>query len=335
MLKLIYSKIDGFEAITIANHQVSLTVIPQLGGKIISLKSVTMQHEWLQQTPYDQLSKAQYGDSFVDGNDIGGWDECFPSISQEIYAHPNYSHVKIPDHGELWCMPWQVSKVAEINGYVAVTLLCTSKQLPYTFERTISLCTESDYFTIEYCVTNHGADDLPFVWSMHPIFAAKEGMTIQLSESIHQFRADSGFKDFFNSSQRHINWPYFGESTDKVVSLADVMPESSQFASKLFSNELLRQIPEDSNQLVEVALFEPERKQMCGFRFNRGEISHFGLWLNYCGWSGSNLAPGYVIGLEPCLGSADSLREAIERDSVAVLLANSCRKWSIECFIKG
>ncbi|WP_102476719.1 hypothetical protein [Shewanella sp. 10N.286.52.C2] len=338
MVSLQKSIKDGFELITIANNTLSFTVVPAIGAKIISLKSMLTGREWLEQPQgaHAFLKQPNYGESFVNGFDCGGWDECFPSINGEQYALPALKHVSIPDHGELWCLPWQVTEIVESSHFISLTLRCLGKQLPYVFTRTLTLAADANHIDIQYQLTNSSDHQLPFVWSMHPIFAAEKGMTIALSTVINRFRTDSGFKAFFNTDAMTVQWPYESQQQDELIHLDRVLAPDSHFACKLYSDDL--STGAIKNQSIEVALVEPPSasgayQQRCGFRYRSHDISHFGLWLNYRGWSGSDQPPAYVVGLEPCLGGADSLNEAIKRDDYYFIKPNSKRNWSVQCFI--
>ncbi len=39
--------------------------------------------------------------------DIGGFDECLPTISACLYPEPPFAGVMMPDHGEVWALPWK------------------------------------------------------------------------------------------------------------------------------------------------------------------------------------------------------------------------------------
>src|SRR4051794_28820774 len=100
-------RIGGFPAYSLCNGVVRLAVIPRLGGKIVSFCRVESEHEWLLQRerPYRTLS---YGDDFEAGAPAG-FDECFPTIRACVYPEREYPGLALPDHGELWAVPWEVS----------------------------------------------------------------------------------------------------------------------------------------------------------------------------------------------------------------------------------
>jgi hypothetical protein len=91
------------ENVVIQSGDCSVTLLPDLGGKIASLRVGS--HELLQ-GPLHPYAPRTHTISF-DEADASGWDECLPSVAQcslDTEAGP----VTISDHGDLWRVPWQV-----------------------------------------------------------------------------------------------------------------------------------------------------------------------------------------------------------------------------------
>lgn len=107
MLNLTHCKAHGFEAILLKNSELAITVIPQLGAKVISIVSLNHNREWLAHDKQITLKPSKNND--FSEHDSGGWDECFPSISPQLYDYiPDKAHFS-HDHGELWCQSWQIT----------------------------------------------------------------------------------------------------------------------------------------------------------------------------------------------------------------------------------
>ena len=74
--------VEGFEAIHVNTGIIEVTLEPSLGGKISSLRDARTQREWLWRHPRYPYKKVPHGSSYIAYADTGGWDECFPSVSQ-------------------------------------------------------------------------------------------------------------------------------------------------------------------------------------------------------------------------------------------------------------
>lgn len=72
----------GLERITVENEQISFSLLPRLGGKMISLVFKENKHEYISLSGRPFRIPA-YGANFAD-YDISGFDECFPALAGRI-----------------------------------------------------------------------------------------------------------------------------------------------------------------------------------------------------------------------------------------------------------
>ena len=124
-------KLEGeIHSVTMTSDQYSLTMVPRLGGKIVSLVNRKTKREVLSRTNVSYRER-RYGDSFED-YERDGADECFPTVEGCPYPVYPWAGAEIPDHGEVWCLPWEYEvKLGKLHGWVR------GVRLPYLFERTI------------------------------------------------------------------------------------------------------------------------------------------------------------------------------------------------------
>lgn len=92
---------QGFQTWTLANGLISLTFIPELGGKLSSLRDLRSGREWLWTNEHLPYQKPTGSNSYVNA-DTGGWDECFPTVAPCSYPLEPWQGIPLPDHGELW-----------------------------------------------------------------------------------------------------------------------------------------------------------------------------------------------------------------------------------------
>ena len=168
------TKHDGFDSFVLANGHIQVCVVPELGGKIISIYHLQTQREWLWSNPYLPTQAVVYGASFIEKYDTGGLDECFPAVAGGAYPDAPWDGVLIPDHGELWCQPWEV-EIAEASAKkIILSMVCYGVRFPYRFQRTLTMSAERPALTLEYQVSNLTPFAMPFVWSIHPIKISKK-----------------------------------------------------------------------------------------------------------------------------------------------------------------
>ncbi len=326
MLNLTHCKAHGFEAILLKNSELAITVIPQLGAKITSIVSLKHNREWLAHDKQITLKITKSND--FSEHDSGGWDECFPGISSQLYEHiPNKTHFS-HDHGELWCQAWQITHTHISDEEIVLSLQAEVFDSTFTFIRTFNLKKHSKRLLVDYHVKNNTTYNLPFVWSAHPIFAIKPEMRILINNKHMEFKVDEGLSRFYNVNSAFINW---SECSAKIPPLNKVMPYNSGFASKVFSKHLNTGTHKDQNIIVK--LVDDKANQSCGFEFSSTSISHLGLWFNYNGWSANEHIPPFVLGIEPCIGNNDSLHKAIASEEEGLIKGNAHKSWYMIFFV--
>ena len=113
--------LGGFPALRLANDLIEAWFIPELGGRLASLR-VKNGREWCHHPGGSlKLWANQPGDAFSTSTCVG-LDECLPTISA--------CHVDgrdLPDHGSCWNHPWEVLPgpgIGPINEYGLTRRYC-------------------------------------------------------------------------------------------------------------------------------------------------------------------------------------------------------------------
>jgi len=165
---------QGFEVYVLNSGEVEIAVVPELGAKIISLKNLRTGREWMWHPPGGlKLFRNRPGDAFSQ-SPLAGADECLPTI-----APCSWQGRELPDHGEVWNVPWKVDSEALENG-----ILKTSVRLeisPFDFERMIEL--RGNTILISYQLDNHSAAERNFLWAIHPLLRLQPGDQLELPPS--------------------------------------------------------------------------------------------------------------------------------------------------------
>lgn len=134
----------------------SATLWPEQGGAIVSLVDHTG-YEWLAQPAGPRSATTVAARLFTDGR-MSGWDECAPSISPCHTAAGD----EIPDHGDLWDVPWSASSLDDgewLTGH--------GSSLDYDLRRRVT--SRPGGLRLEY-VAEARSRPVPFFWSAHPQF---------------------------------------------------------------------------------------------------------------------------------------------------------------------
>jgi hypothetical protein len=186
--------IQGFEAYILSSERVQVTVIPELGARIISLQDLRTGREWLWH-PADglKLFRNQPGDSF-EKSSLVGMDDCLPSIAPCVLRNRN-----LPDHGEIWTSRSKVDLCAWETGVIKTT--ASLQVSPFDFERTLELF--NNQVRLTYHLKNRAASEEPYLWAMHPLINLQSGDELNLPATTRALLNGAVWLDSLTSSQSH------------------------------------------------------------------------------------------------------------------------------------
>ena len=235
---------QGHEVCVLTSDCVELEVVPELGAKIISLKDLRSGREWLWHPPQGRkLFRNRHGDDFFH-SPLVGIDECFPTIAPCMWQGRN-----LPDHGELWSLPWTVDEAAWNAGILKTTVF--PKLSPFEFTRTIEL--HQNEVRVEYQLSNCGTAHESFMWAIHPLLRLRSGDQLDLPGPT---------RTLFN-----------GESW--VDAIASAVPQNQ--CAKIFA------APVSDGW---AAVHNPQTGDRLQIEWDPEENNTLGLWLTRGGWHG-------------------------------------------------
>ncbi|MEG6586087.1 hypothetical protein [Dendrosporobacter sp. 1207_IL3150] len=297
----------GLSCYSIENSLISLLILPELGAKIASIFYKPQQFEVLFQPADGKYQLANYGANFAE-YDTSGADEMFPTIDPCSYPTGDYTGITLPDHGELWSLPWEVT--VDKDGLAARV---EGRTLPYVFFRTISL--NKSTIRMSYKVRNIGSAAIYGLWAFHGLVACDEFTRIMLpgvSEVInvhestilgsvgtrHSFPVSMGI----NGIEAHLN-RVGSRSLEKTKKFYAADKQAKGFAGITLNN----------NQLIYELLFPVDK------------VPYLGVWVNEGGFKGE-----YNCALEPATGYFDRLDTAYLLNSIDLLGPGAVKEWYLE-----
>jgi hypothetical protein len=316
MLSVTRSTIEGFNSLSIQTGVMELSIIPELGGKINSLRDNRTGHEWLWRHQRFAYKRVPHGSSYTAQSDTGGWDECFPSVAECIYPSTPWQGAAIQDHGELW------SQVAEFEmdeqeGHVKLHTRWQGIVLPYTFTRVITLNENSAIVHVDYEVANNADQPINYVWCIHPLLAIEPGMELHLPYSA-RFNVGASFPPKFVLPEQNLQYP-FAVSGINFPTLPEI---SAGLAIKIWSDPL----PPGEGWAALRA-----RDGELRMRWDVALLPQVAAWMNFGGWAGDGGAPYFNLGLEPCIGAQDSLADAVTQHNLfATVPPRESKTWWLE-----
>ena len=294
------------------NGVVEVAFLPELGGKMISLRRRATGREFLLGIPEPGRVYRRPGASaaFADF-DTSGFDECLPTVAACRYPGSEFADAWLPDHGELWSVPWQ----HQIEGE-QLTLTVAGRALPFVLTRRVRL--EGASVEIDYELANQSDSAFQFLWSAHPLLRVEEGARVVLPESVRELLVEGSKGERLGRPGELCGWPLATLGNGERVDLSLIQSPAAGHADKLFTPRL---------ETGQCELRFPRSNEGIRFRFDPRQTPYVGLWLCQGGWP---RVPGhFTVALEPCSGRPDSLAAASARGECRTLPPLGHARWTL------
>ncbi len=303
------TRYEGEPALLYETAAVRMTILPHIGGKVISLVDRATQREWLWRQPGRPLRRPSYGDAYPQ-YDLSGWDECFPSIGPCLHPDPPWHDVGIPDHGELWSLPWATAPDGP-----DLVMWASGLRFPYRFERRFH--PDGQALRILYTVTSAAAEPFRCLWSLHPFFAATPTLRILLPEGVRAYVDQSNDDRLGRQGTTH-TWPLTGDTRGRTVDLSALGPADEGTIEKLFALGLTAGW---------VAAIDEATDDYIALTFNPHDLPSVGMAINRGAWPVDH--PAFTAILEPCSGWPDHLSDAVVHGVCATLPPRGALHWQV------
>jgi Aldose 1-epimerase len=180
----------GFDVYVLNNDETELAVVPELGAKIISLKNLRTEREWLWHPPGGVELFHNHANDDFSRSPLVGADECLPTIAPCCWQGR-----ALPDHGEVWSAQWKVDHSALEHGILTTRIRL--KISPFELERTIEL--DGNEICLAYHLTNLSAQEESFLWAIHPLLKIQSGDQLELPATTRSLLNGAAWVDAIDS----------------------------------------------------------------------------------------------------------------------------------------
>lgn len=289
----------GMNSIVAENATLRTVVIPELGGKIVSLLYKPTGKEWMMGSGNRPLKQPVYGSTFTKW-DMSGWDECFPTINPCMTGEKG--DIPLPDHGEIWALPWE-----SLTTETKVICSVQGKRLAYRFSRELQLDGDKTV-RLAYTVENTGDAPLPFLWTAHPQFKIDEPTDIVLPDAMRNLLCVFGGRKYETGSSYCAPKPWtVGKETDGDGRKFYYPHPVSEAWSGLYGRT-------SRNYLL--------------LRTEVSQVPYWGVWIDQ-GMCNDRT----TIALEPGIGYYDSLERAVTNGTAVTLAPGESAFWHLEIIL--
>lgn len=293
---------QGFELITAETAHVSVTVTPELGARIMSLRDLRCGREWMWRPAGPlRLWRNQPGDAFSIGTFVGA-DECLPTIEACVWQGRD-----LPDHGEAWAQRWALDEAPLAEGVIQTSVTLPSS--PLHLIRRLTLTEET--LRMDYALRNVGPDPEAWLWAWHPLMAIQPGDRLTVPDEVSSVRVELSQQPTAPRGERWA-WPKLrpGAQMDEL-SLGGDDAFLKAFAGPLRDGW--------------ARLSNPTSGACMDLRWDAATLPYLGLWLTRGGYQG-----WHHVALEPTNLPADSLADGVRENSPPPLAPGASIRWWLE-----
>ncbi|TFE04129.1 DUF5107 domain-containing protein [Jeotgalibacillus salarius] len=295
----------GLEAIILENEYLKAVILPDFGGKVASFYDKTADYEWFYQAKVEQLPMPHYGSMFGEYTP-GGYDDLFPGVDGG--PHP-INNRKVPDHGEVWSMVWQIAEKLD-NG---ITLEVKSPVFPYVLKKTITLLENG--LEVRYRAMNTGEAPFAYIWAPSILLNMNNHTKIEVPEECDEIISIEPDNEHLGAWGTHHPYPITkSKDTKEEIDLSVMAPKDSQnvekfyFAKKL-NNGWCRAVQGDIGKSLYYS-FDPDK------------VPYLSIFKNQGGWLGD-----YNFSLQPSTGMYDDVYVANKIDRIAKIPSEDEHTW--------
>ncbi len=294
-------------ALALENETIRTVVVPTMGAKIVSLFDKRTGGEWLAGPGDRPFRPAAYGATF-DQQDMSGWDEMFPTITACPYPAPGaHAGVALPDHGEVWAVPW-----TQVEGD-DLTLAVDGRALPYRFTRRLSLPGPTT-LRFDFHLVNLGAEPMPYIWAAHPQFACGAEAMVVLPRDVTQVYNVLTDEWGWGPFKATLPWPAATREDGVVLQLDAIGPPTLKRARKFYV------LPDQA--VGAATLVRRPAGNWLRMAWDAAQVPYLGLWVDEGALNAASVAAP-----EPATGFYDSLALAWHKRRVAVVQPGAEVTW--------
>ena len=304
-------------ALILENDVLQVTVTPDHGARTASIIYKPQKRELLWQNPEPEHTRPAYAAGYEEG-EFAGFDEMLPTISRCFYEDGPWAGTEMPDHGEVWTLPWSYT-IAEDGSSVEFSVL--GVRFPYRFTKRVELSgTKGDVLHAEYLLENNSSTDFDYIWAAHPLFHTHPGM---------RFIVPPGMDRIVNAVPGKPLGPYGRETGFPEAMSAEGRPLDLSVVPERNSDGYQKYYFTGKVTEGWCLLHSPEWKLNIGLSYPSDTVSYLGMWLNEGGLAGQyNIAP------EPATGAMDRVDFSKMWGTGSVLPANASRSWFLDIAVR-
>lgn len=306
-MKIYTDRYKDKAAVLLENEKLRLTLVPESGGKIASLIFLPDGRELLWQNPGERFQAAEYGQPFSKG-EAAGFDDMFPNINECHYPDEPWKGALLPDHGELWSLPWDVLMRDD-----CVELEVSGVRLPYRLKKNVSL--RDSTVRLGYRLENPTPFPMAFVYATHPLFNVDPGDYIRVPGGMRRV-VNAVPSKRLPAYGKEYAFPEIPAGGDALIDLSTVEPKNDGYKKYYFS---------ETSEEGWCSLCRKKAGLEIRMDYSQDILPYLGIWINEGGWGDQ-----YNLALEPASAPMDDPVAAERWGHRSLIEADSEMEWRID-----
>jgi hypothetical protein len=304
------TRYQGFSAVEIETDLLKVIVLPELGGKIISVLNKKSGFDFAFINPFTGVVKYPYDVEYLTSD--CGIGDLLPSIGVGYYTDIPWKGIPLPDKGEIWTQPLETTLLS--TGLEQKTY---GVRFPYHFARKLEVC--KNVVTLDYTLENLCPFDLKYLWSLQPHLRISGKMEIVVSGT-PSFYVDWSKNYAFETQERLYDWPIARpKNRNKEIDFSRIETMTGD-AEKLY----LTGFDQGS-----VSLLYKDEGEKVTFKFDPSVIPNCGLWINKEGWPVEGNSTR-LVAIQPCNCMSDFFDVTDRHGVIGVVKGKGKNRWRIE-----
>lgn len=301
MVEVSRLKWKNMTGILLENEVLQVVVLPELGGKTVSIYHKSNSFELVAQNKNDSYNIPTSNAEFAN-YDASGLDDAFPTIDAAILDW-NGKQLKYPDHGEVWREKFAYRIQDEV-----LNLKFKSEKFSYKYNKQIML--DGDSVIYKYKITNTKEETFPCLWAFHGLVRYEEDMQIYYPK---------GVKEYINVLE--------SSELGGKGNIFNIQNGDYDFSKvpNINSNTMVKYYVNGKVEQGCCGYIYPSQGMKCQILYDSRILPYLGMWITAGGFRGD-----YNCALEPTNGYYDNILIAKENGSLFMLNKNQ----PLEFFIK-
>jgi len=298
------SSYKDMTAVTMESEILKVVLIPDSGGKIQSIVDTRFDKELLVQRDDVRYRRSSYDSEYASG-DVSGFDEVFPSIEPCYFPRSPWQGIRIPDHGEVWALPWRFQYEDD-----SLSMQVHGVRFPYTLEKTLAFIRD-DTLKITYKATNLSDFEFPFLWAPHALWLCESDTRIVLPQSIKRVMSTCSVQNRLGPFGTIHEWPKC-TIEGEPYEIDRVYPKYPNKCEKYYA---LGEIEEGW-----CALRNENTGYAVKLSYPIDKVPFLGVWEGIMNGK-------YVTALEPCTAAYDALDTAMQWQRARSIPSLTTEEW--------